>query len=67
VRSGLLLDLLPVRLEDLLHLASHDAAADAPLHGAAEAGDLVGEGVARVDDNVPPWTGRKPATDCSPL
>src|SRR5882762_11652056 len=46
-------DLLPAGLEDLPRLARHDAAADAALHGAAEPGDLVGERVAREDDNGP--------------
>src|SRR5882724_12113742 len=45
----LLLGLLPPRLVDFLHPARHDLAADAPLYGAAESRDLVGEGMAGGD------------------
>ena len=51
VPAGLLLGLVSSGLEYLLHLARHDLAADAALHGAAESGDLVGEGMARGDDD----------------
>ena len=66
-RRPVLLHFLASRLEDLLDLVRHDAPAHAAPHGSPEPRDLIGEGAARVDDEVPPWVGRKPATACWPL